>query len=253
MVLEQIHFRKPDHMGVEQEFFLIDKKAYEKGIILPVPKAKEFLRRISGYYLNNEWTYELSACQVEYRTDPHLDLNDIIFELKQAFDTGSSLAHEMGCCLYAVDVIDIPNFPMDIYPTKRYKEISKFMARDVLLAALQVTGIHIHYGCRDLIHALAVYNILVEYIVCFMEMGDSSNGKRLDLYKKVAPNMMPPFFENTSDFEKKVAVFGSLSNCWYLIRITRYGTVEIRAFGSVSNYDKVLNWLKEVKRIVSNI
>ncbi len=173
-------------VGIEQEFFLYALHC-SSTVSAPTPRSPEFLRRIE----DDRWTYELSACQVEVRTAPHRTVSSACSELAAVTVRGSSVAASMECSLVACEYVP-DSIPLDVYPSERYHDLAGRLSNQVLLAACQVAGIHVHYGCRDMKHALRVYHVMREYTEVFLRIGDFSSGQRMDRYRRVVPDCLPP-------------------------------------------------------------
>ena len=131
-------------VGVEREQFLI---SIQDGNYMP--QAKRFLDTIR----NNSWTYELSACQVESRIKPQVDLSALRLELLANENTGDKVANRLGLIILNQEVGNM-DMPLDVYPNPRYLEIVKTISEEQLRAACRVAGVHIHLGTRDIEQAI---------------------------------------------------------------------------------------------------
>ena len=250
-ILDKVKFKRQyiGCLGLEQEFFLTKQK---NGELIAKPKAMIFLDKINSL----SWTYELSACQVEFRTLPHENVDNLINELKRNIILGRSIASDIECDLACVEVMKEVGFPIVHYPNSRYNRIVKFLSNEQLSAAMRVAGIHVHYGCESSIHALGVYNALCERLQEFIQIGDHSQGERLRLYGLVAGDIIPPKYNSLCEFENTALFDGfdkNLSNCWHLIRMTKHGTVEVRAFGNTDYIYEIFNFVSMVKNIGDSV
>jgi len=236
-------------VGTEREIFV----ANAAGQI--VPMAEEVLKVLH----NQNWCvrssidhiqqfgYELSACQIESRTKP-CELVALGSELKLLQSTLDSTLNSMGLSSLYCEVAP-DDMPLDVFPDPcgRYQEISREMTRDVLLAACQVIGTHFHVGMPDHETALRVYNRVIKSCRRLCELGDGSAGKRLEIYSQVARNPEPQAYATWEDFYKFAVANDFVDDprdCWSLIRLTRYGTIEFRMFGATDSVDTVLEWAK---------
>lgn len=244
------------HIGVEREFFLLRHEPYgdlespQYCGTRPVffPRSPEFLARMN----DPAWTFELSACQVEHRTNPHLRLRDLERDMSDAQEKGIQVAKDLFLRMESCDVSDAA-MPLDIFPDERYKRIRKGLSTDVLRAACMVAGTHIHIGVANLEHALHLHNLLVPHLDELCVIGDHSQGERLRIYKQMATNWQPSIYEGPEHFlkvsqEQKFAT--NLRNCWHLIRISRHGTVELRMFGATDSPEEILFWVGHIRRIL---
>jgi len=235
--LEKFNFRQEGHLmvGVERECFLT-----RNGGIVPI--APEIVASINHPAVG----YELSACQLEYRIGPtRVDtirdslagMDKIIDDSEKKFDFKRNFLE-----------VAPDDMPLDVYPDPdgRYLKIAKKMPKDVLLAACQVTGTHVHIGMSDAYTALEIYNKAVPLWERLVGLGDNSQGRRISLYKKVAPNFIPPKYRNWQEFYESALQRGFADNprnCWDLIRISKHGTIEFRMFGSTSDLDLIKLWV----------
>jgi gamma-glutamyl:cysteine ligase YbdK (ATP-grasp superfamily) len=233
------------YVGVEREFFLIDPDTGN-----PVPRSAEFLRRIRG---DKAWTYELSACQVEHRTAPSGDPNSLRADLDRGTDLGREIAESMGCEMSAMSVAD-EDMPLDVYPDARYRKIVGAIPRETLLAACRVAGTHIHFGVRDIDHAIEVHNRLALRLDDLIEAGDKSDGERIRIYRVMAPLWRPVLYDSRKHLFETAQAQGFEENprdCWNFVRISIHGTVEVRVFGASDDADEVLSWVSLVAQIAN--
>ena len=233
-------------IGIEREQFLIVAGGLDGGQY--ASRAQGFLSMINS----SKWTYELSACQVESRTNPHKDLSAIKLEILENENCGNQAAFKLGLRLDNIEVAS-RNMPFTVYPDFRYLEIAKTIPQDRLEAACRVTGTHIHIGVRDISHAIEVNNLLVPHLNIFCSLGDHSNSERLRLYRTMAKNWQPTIYQNPEHFfevARAEEFADNPRNCWKLIRISIHGTVELRMFGVTDNVDEILEWVSFVRSIV---
>ena len=93
--------------------------------------------------------------------------------------------------------------------------------------------------------ALKVYNQTILFCDELCILGDGSNGRRLKIYKIVAPKYKPvPYldWEDYFKFANENGFVGDSRNCWHLIRISKHGTIEFRMFGATKDLDKIHEW-----------
>ncbi len=232
-------------IGTEREQFLLVRGGLDGGQYSA--RAQNFLSTIN----NSRWTYELSACQIESRTNPQKDLSAIKLEILENENCGNQTANKLDLHLANIEVAS-RNMPFTVFPEPRYLEIAKTISQDRLEAACRVAGTHIHLGIRDINHAISVNNLLVSHIDTLCNLGDHSNGERLRLYRTMAENWQPMTYESPEHIFEVAQAEGFADNprnCWKLIRISIHGTVELRMFGSTDNIDEILEWVSFVKFI----
>lgn len=242
------------HIGIERECFITDGD----GMIVPdAPRALTYIQERgweppsheqgNHFDLNQVIGYELSACQIETRTRP-LPIEEIAAELSwQDRELSRSLA-SLGLSTLHTEVAP-ESMPLDVYPdpTGRYATIIKTMPREVLLAACRVIGTHVHVGMPNHETALRVYNRVIGECNALCELGDSSSGERLAIYKIVAPDAAPKPFATWQTFfeialEREFAE--DPRKCWTLIRISAHGTIEFRMFGATASLERIMSWAK---------
>lgn len=231
----------PQHaykFGIEREFFLAN--AY--GQI--VPRAQ-----IVYEALHSQWgelfTYELSACQIESRSEI-VAPESLGQHLSDCEDRLDSVLHRLNLQKLYLEVAP-DTMPLDVFPdpSGRYAKLKEQMSRETLLAACQVAGTHVHVGMPDHETALRVYNFVIQYCDELCMVGDGSSGRRLSIYKKVAQNCHPLPYENWAHFHSVAVREGFAEeprNCWTLIRITKHGTIEFRMFGVTESIPRLVEW-----------
>ena len=235
--MDKFNFREEGKLfvGVERECHLVN----ESGLI--VPMADHILKTMNDKHFG----YELSACQLESRTDP-----DRLPYLKDALLNNDKImcatleVLSLGSSHKEVAPFDMP---LDVYPdpTGRYQQIVKNMPVEILRAACRVIGTHVHIGMPDHETALRVYNEVICHTDELVSLGDGSNGERLEIYRIMAPDATPPTYASWNDFYSVACAKGfdqDPRKCWTLIRISVHGTIEFRMFGTTEDLDTVVEW-----------
>jgi gamma-glutamyl:cysteine ligase YbdK (ATP-grasp superfamily) len=140
--------------------------------------------------------------------------------------------------------------PLDVFPgNPRYAKIARTLPKDVLLAALRVTGTHIHVGVGSMAEAIQAHNAFADLITTFQHLGDHSNGERIRLYRSVSGDTPQPRYADATHFYDHAVSAGFADNprnCWDLVRISRHGTVELRMFGMTEDVDETVSWAVSV-------
>jgi gamma-glutamyl:cysteine ligase YbdK (ATP-grasp superfamily) len=223
--------------GVEREHFLVDRTGR------PVPRAAEFLRNMR----DPQWTYELSACQVEDRTPPAGSKEGLRMHLRLHESRGKRVAGHLGLLLKDLEV-GPEDMTLETYPDPRYASITERISEEVLCAACRVAGTHIHLGAGSMEEALEFYGALRPHLSRFMTLGDHSAGERLALYRQMAPAWEPPAYASPEEFFEAARSEGFAENprdCWHIIRVSRHGTVELRMFGATHDLEEIIGWTEE--------
>lgn len=230
-------------IGVERECHFKDKA----GNIVPLAeKVLNYLEGLEGYE-DGHFGYELSACQLEWRIGP-CSLSELKRKMLKDEIVLKKIEEKLGFSRSFEEVAP-ENMPLDVYPdpTGRYQRIVKNLPPHVLLAACRVIATHIHVGMPDYHTALKVYNSVIPHLSDLCKLGDHSNGKRLEIYKIMAPNFLPPFYKNWEEFYElsiREKFTDDPRSCWHLIRISVHGTIEFRMFGATENIEEIVNWAK---------
>lgn len=238
--LKKFDFRSDGRLlvGIERECFL----AWCGGRIAPI--APEALGVLTD---RRRFGYELSTCQLEDRAGP-ARIEDIRCELVKNEAEIQTAERKLGFSRIFLEVAP-EDIPLDIYPdpSGRYQKITRGMPREILLAACRVAGTHIHIGMPNHEIALRVYNSVRKHFDMLCHRGNGSDGKRLEIYKIMAPDFFPPRYESWDDYYRAAVEKKFVSDprkCWHLIRISVHGTIEFRMFGSTPNLDMIVNWAR---------
>jgi len=232
---------KTGMVGVERECHLIrDKKI--------VPIAQEILNGLHGS--NGQFTYELSACQLEWRVGP-CRIDSLEMTLKKV-ERQLRAAEKMMNFRRSFAEIAPEDMPLDVYPdpTGRYAEITANMSKEILSAACRVVATHIHVGMPGPEMAILSYNRAIESFDLFCQLGDHSNGERQKVYRKMAPDYRSPRYDSWEHFYKVAVQKGFANNprdCWNMIRISRHGTIEFRMFGATNDCAEIVRWARLCK------
>lgn len=228
------------YIGIEREAFIADCRGQ---IIAAAPRV---LAPLAGG--NEEFGYELSACQIETRIGPVVidAVSDALTE-NDAHLNGLLGAHGLTPLHAEVGPEDMP---LDVYPdpTGRYAALTRDMPRDVLLSACRVIGTHIHVGMPSHGIALLVYNHIVTHTPRLCGMGDGSEGARLAIYRQMAPESDPMPYASWRAFYAAAQAQGFAEDprkCWTFVRISVHGTLEFRMFGATDSLLKIESWTRE--------
>lgn len=230
------------YVGVERECFLTQND----NIVPMSPQVLSVLPK------DNRFGYELSACQLEERIGP-CKLSDVPKSLQDNNKEiqAAELRLNFSRCYCEVAPDDMP---LDVFPdpTGRYQKITANMPRETLLSACQVAAVHIHIGMPDHATAMRVYNQVIDHLDILSAWGDNSNGRRLDIYKKMAPDFLPRPYFSWQDFyteAKEKHFWQDPRKCWHLIRLSIHGTIEFRMFGTTADNEKILAWAEYCQEI----
>ena len=191
---------------------------------------------------------------MEDRTPPLREIRMIRAALEKNDLYGQQIANKMGVYLQVIEV-GPKNMPLEVYPDPRYLQIVSNIDQKRLSAACRVTGTHIHLGMPDIFTAIKAANRLREHLDFLCQIGDHSKGERLRLYKEMALNWQPPYYESSEHFFEVARSEGFVDNprnCWHLIRISVHGTVELRMFGVTEDLDEICYWIEIAKKLIED-
>ncbi|MCA9354737.1 MAG: hypothetical protein KC877_04420 [Candidatus Kaiserbacteria bacterium] len=232
-------------VGVERECFL---RQVGSGIIQDQAAAVHALMEASPYA--RHFSPELSACQYEYKTDP-LAISDLGEQLELLEATLQQQLAEIGLYGDFTEVAE-ETMPLTVYPNSRYLKIVDTLPTEVLSAACRVAGTHVHVGMPNLATAIMIYNHIRDRVRQLRELGDHSNGARLRLYEVVAPQFDPPLVAGERGLYKLALERGFAQNprdWWSEMRITIYGTIEFRSFGSTPSVPEIEKWARFCRQL----
>ena len=229
-------------VGIEREYFLTTSSN------LIAPRAEDFLQAIN----DPQWTHELSICQVEDRTKPLRAVKEIKKALETHNEQGGNVAKKLGLRLSTIEVAK-EEMPFTIYPDPSYSRMLSQISEEQLRAACRITATHLHFGMPNIETAIRASNLLQEHFDHLCEIGDHSQGERLLLYKIVAKNWRPPYYRDGKHFfevaqEQQFAE--DPYDCLHLVRISAYGTIELRMFGVTKDLDEVCGWVDKTRKFI---
>lgn len=228
------------YVGIERESFTT-----RDGRILPiVPKILPLIEIDQPRF--QSFGYELSACQLEMRYGPY-HISEVNSGLLSATVELNDFEKQLNFSCYFADTAG-QEIPLDIYPdpTGRYAKIVASLSNDILHAACYIAGTHVHIGMPNANDALRVYNNLGKHVHELIEMGDNSNGERINYYKLMSSNLEPTPHENIDSWVQHAIDNGYYDDPrknWTLIRLSIHGTIEFRMFGSTPDISKIIHWV----------
>lgn len=195
--------------------------------------------------VHGEFSYELSACQLESRTGPCM-LGDLDAELHATNSRLRRMLDPYGLRPLYTEV-GPEDMCLDVYPdpSGRYQRIVQDMPREILLAACRVIGTHVHVGMRDHSMALRVYNKVIKHYNDLCMWGNGSFGERLAIYRTMAPDADPQPYTDWGDYHRVAQEKGFAEDprkCWTLIRMSVHGTIEFRMFGATDSLSRIVRW-----------
>ncbi len=231
-------------VGIEQECFIADADGNL------VPRAAEILEALSAHPCSAQFSYELSACQIERKTKP-VTLRDLKRELV-TLETALTSVLEARNLHARYDPVAPENMPLDVFPDPlgRYQNIAARMSRKELTSACRVIATNIHIGMPDHETALTTYNALASSLEHLLRFGDKSGGKRLAIYQEAARDWKPEPFKDWGELHRFAIQRGfahDMRSWWPLVRISRHGTIEARWLDATGSVDEATTWAREFR------
>lgn len=140
-------------MGVEEEFFLVDRSTRA-----PVARAPQVLAALAGR-LGPQVQSEFYACQIELCTLPARTGADLRGQLAALRAAAARAAGEAGCLLVAAGTPVLPpTTPIPVTDEPRYQRMAGYYGDLVDGRVGMVCGCHVHIGTLDLPGALELAN-----------------------------------------------------------------------------------------------
>lgn len=213
------------HISCEREFFLVNKQG------LLVPRAHDALSLLND---DEFFSYELSACQLEYKTGPMSNIAKLMARIDDLEKQCEYFEKKLNIERLLLEV-GPPDMPLDVYPDERYQSFAKTKTPEQLMSMMRVTACQFHVGMPNYETALRIYDAIIDDIPQLITQGDYSKGQRMALYKQATQHWYPSRMYNLDDHYFQAITAGyedNINNCHSIIRITRYGTIEFRMFGA---------------------
>lgn len=234
-------------VGIERESLIREKGT---GGILPLSPLVLDMIWDERPDLSSRIKAELSRCQLEETTRPE-HFHEVGDALRETNSVIVSALERFGC-EPQYSGIGPETMPLDVYPDPRYIHIAKTQPRERLSAACRSIGVHIHIGMENREAALAAYNFVVQNLHGLRTRADRTGGKRMALYRTVVPEPEPIVFASWQEHYRHALEHGYAANIrdnWMLVRISRYGTLEIRLFDGVDDIGEIENIAKECRAL----
>jgi carboxylate-amine ligase len=219
-------------LGVEEEVWTVNPKTG----VLTSGALKVFAKNEKRSWMGCK--PELPAQQIEIITPPCATLSDLRRALGRNQATLDAMAGAYGFRI-SRSPVPLKPFAIDVFPKPRYLKIrDQFGER---LRSAYVAGLHIHVGLGSRDEAIHAMNGVRADLPLFLALSARSPvfaGQRTDYasyrfvkYREMAGEIVPPHLNGWKHFEAIAAVRGYLEDprmCWWAIRISPHGTVELR-------------------------
>ncbi|MFA5048071.1 MAG: hypothetical protein WC516_03520 [Patescibacteria group bacterium] len=246
-------FRFTHHLliGLEREHHFTDLA----GNIVPIaPQVLAWLKQ----YTNGRHVchgYELSGCQGEERIERPCRLHELdnLMGRNEAELRAAEKALSFQRAYWGAAPHDMP---LDVYPDERYERIVRHWPIERLRAACRVTGVHVLIGMSDPETAVRAYNRAIEQFQYLCELGDSTNGERLQLFRDHLVDCIdPPPYRNWQHFHERMVERGFATDprrLWDFIRISTHGAIEFRMFDTTDDWPRIKEWVRICLNICRN-
>jgi carboxylate-amine ligase len=221
------------HLGAEEEVWTVHPVS---GALVPGAVAAFSDEKEAALW--PQCKPELPSQQIEAVTPVCATLADLDRALVRNQATLDAMAGKYGFALSRSPVPEKP-FAVEVFPKPRYLDIkSRFGAR---LRGAYVAGLHVHLGVGSPEEAVRVMDFCRLHLPSFLALSARSptcEGKktgcesfRFIKYKEMAGDVVPPHLGSWDRFAAIAAEKGFADDprmCWWAIRISPHGTVELR-------------------------
>ncbi len=238
--------------GIERERFILNAQ----GKI--VPAIQELLPCVHQIACErgvpkNLFSFELFAGQVEDRTPPCQDLD----EVKEALLVNDKILLEAARTLklsfdYSEFIEEERVVAFEVNPfDKRHQEIWASISHEKRIAASLVSAVHVHISVNEK-EAVRILNLcrknIIDHLIC---IGDHSGHKRINVYRIMAEtDGVPPMFADFSEIVTYIASKGGEKNVWDFVRFKpSTGTIEFRMFGSTPSVEEILGYVNACRDV----
>ncbi len=231
--------KKDFSVGLEEELFLVDKKA----IKLIDSWPKEFEQRCQEHYPQNI-IHEYLTSQLEIVTPPAENIS----ELSESLQTLRSFcAREASQCDLAL--MACSTLPDGLWQEAEHTDLPRYQTLHQSLKAassrMLVSGMHVHVGIECVEKRLRLLNEITHYLPLVLALSSSSPfwsgldsghmSYRLSVISGLPRSGCPPFFESYQDYQDYLnclihnKFISNASEIWWDARLNaRFPTVEIR-------------------------
>lgn len=244
---------RPLSVGVEEEFFVADRRTHELCDTGPLLDAVAGSRSRDGaeYY-----SAELRRCMIESRTGICWNLADLRTELRLRRDVLVQAAAETGCVIVAAGTYPSADWRQPGFtPEARYDHIAGLYAR--LAAEHLICACHVHVGVEDRDTAVAVMNRVRPWLPVLLALSVSSpfwTGEdtgyasyRSTIWARWPMAGIPPTLSSYADHRARVRRLvdtGTSADAgqvfWDVRPGTRYDTVEFRIADACTTVDEAV-------------
>ena len=201
-------------------------------------------------------TVEFQTNTVELASAPHTRVMDAVADLGALLEQVRGAAEPLGVELAGAGTHPFsPWFRQHMTPGKpRYEKVldrAQWWARQML-----IWGVHVHIGVEDKAKVIPLINALLTYFPHFQALSASSPywegdntgyaSSRALIYQQLPTAGLPPAFADWAEYESfvgdlvRTGVIEETSELrWDIRPSSKWGTIEVRVFDSVSTLEEV--------------
>lgn len=228
-------------LGIELEYQIIDPDSYDL-----TNKAKDLLHEINKGPYKKTFKPEITQSMIEINSSVHREPYTLIEELSNLRLYLKELGKKLNILFCGGGTHPFQKFELQkIYPTKRFKELSKEFG--YLTKRSTVFGQHIHIGCKNAEDALYLTHALGRFVPQFIAMSASSpflheldtdfQSCRIHDFNSYPMSGFIPYLQNWQEFSnyflkmQQLGIVESMKDVYWDVRPKpEFGTVEIRVF-----------------------
>ena len=230
-------------LGVEEEVWTVSPRSGLLVSAAPRVFTPGYEARIPGF------KPELPAQQIDAVTPVCATLADLRAALAKNDATMKALGKEHGFKVCRDPIPPTP-FSIEVFPTERYRRIQEQFGER--LRGAYVAGLHVHVGLGNTDEAVAVMNSVRLHLPAFLaisarspfkEDGVSYRSYRYLKYRQMAGETVPPFLRSWLHLGLVAKEHGFLDDprmCWWAVRASPHGTVELRVCDVQSDIRRTL-------------
>ncbi|PTD94540.1 carboxylate--amine ligase [archaeon SCG-AAA382B04] len=253
-LLPSFLFKPYGEIGVEEEFYLVDKKNFS-----PIEDPKEFFKTLPKK-LENNLGVELFDFVIETWVNKSKTIKETKKEIKQKRKLLKQHAKKFDYKIIGAGLH--PNMNWRIYEHSKKQDYKRQLKRIQFPQKRNTTaGLHIHVGMGDRQKALWIANEIRRYLPLFLALSANSpfwqerdtglQSARALIFENLPNTGIPSFHKNINEY---VGYIQQLLNnnliekpreIWWDVRINnKYGTLEVRAPDSQNKITKTYSLLK---------
>ena len=235
-------------LGVEEEYFLVDRETGEVSVETPEALFEEAFAGTEGRVER-----ELLQAQAETVTRPCSSLSQVRAELSFSRNVLSAVAHSHGLAILAAGTHPTATWRGAVQTAKeRYDQVMADL--QMIGERNMLCGMHVHVSLPDPTRRVEVMRRILPFLPLFIALSTSSpfwqsrptglRGYRLAAYDELPRTGLPELFRDSDEFDAycqalvQAGAIPDASYLWWTIRPSlRFPTLELRAADSCTHLD----------------